>query len=473
MPDDLKIHWEPFPGKQTFALAVDGVRELLYGGARGGLKTTTGVVWLVKPPHINNAEYRALVLRKNADDLSDWVDRAERLWAPLHPRKTGKPAVFEFPSGAVIRCNHLKDKEAYTKYQGHEYQKMLVEELQQIPRELDYLNLISSCRTAIAGLAAEIFCTANPGGRGHAWIKSRWQIGRDGKHKPCLAYPIPGDDRLMMYIPATIDDNPRIMEIDPGYVKFLESLPEPIRSAWRYGDWDIFSGQVFELIEGLHIIDGPELPENVEILFTFDWGSGKPFSCGYWWQDNDGRLYRFAEIYGCGPEANTGLHLSDDEVAERIAEFEKTLGILGRVTRRWAGEDCFAGRVNVQKGGVGPSTAEVFARHKIFLEKGDCSGGSRKRKLDALKQRLRVKRDSEGRATALPMLVVYRTCKAFTRTVPLLVYDENNVEDVDTDQEDHAYDETGFIVLARLGGDTATAPAAASRMAKVGVKKMH
>ena len=40
---------------------------------------------------------------------------------------------------------------------------------------------------------------------------------------------------------------------------FLESLPEPIRSAWRFGDWDIFSGQVFELIEGLHVIDGAEV----------------------------------------------------------------------------------------------------------------------------------------------------------------------------------------------------------------------
>jgi hypothetical protein len=472
MADPLKIHWQAFPGKQKFTLSVGGVREMNYGGARGGMKTTTGIAWLVKPPHIEHPAYRALVLRRNSDDLSDWVDRATRMWAPLRPRKTGKPAVFEFPSGAIVRCNHLKDREAYTKYQGHEYHKMLVEELQQIPREMDYLNLISACRTTVRELPAQIFVTCNPGGIGHSWIKARWHIGKLSDRKPCVAYPIPGDEgRLMMYVPATIDDNPLLMQIDPGYVKFLESLPEPIRSAWRFGDWDIFSGQVFELLEGLHIIDGAEVPAGAEILMTFDWGSGKPFSCGYWWQDADGRLYRFQELYGCGPEANTGLHLTDEETAERIVAFEKKLGIHDRIKRRLAGSDCFAKRVSADNG-IGPSTYETFAKQKIFLEQGDCGPGSRKRKLDALKQRLRVRRDSEGKPVELPMLVVYRCCKHFTRTVPLLVYNLDNPEDVDTELEDHAYDDTSFIVLARVLKDNTSAPPAAARMAKVGKKKM-
>ena len=45
------------------------------------------------------------------------------------------------------------------------------------------------------------------------------------------------------------------------------------------------------------------------------------------------------------------------------------------------------------------------------------------------------------------MLYVFNTCHNFIRTVPNLVYDEKNVEDVDTDGEDHAYDQC-------LRGDT-------------------
>ncbi|MCX7008871.1 MAG: hypothetical protein NTY53_16775, partial [Kiritimatiellaeota bacterium] len=424
------IHWQPHPGAQTKCLQYSRyIRELNFGGARFGGKTDVGQAWLVDPLYLQHRYYRALVVRRNAEDLKQWEDRARRMYLPLQADFHGKPLVVDFPSGAKIVCGHLKDREAYTKYQGHEYQRILVEELGLIARLNDYLQLISACRSTIPQLAAQVMVNCNPGGIGHAWIKERWGIGREGKHKPCVAYPIPGDGRLMMYVPATIDDNPSAAA-DPNYAKFLESLPEPLRSAWRFGDWDIFSGQVFPLLDGLHIIDGPEIPASTDILFTYDWGSGHPFSVGYWWQDGDGRLYRCAELYGCGTDPDTGLHLTDDEVAERIVEFEQQMGFAGSVGRRLAGSDCFTQRVSASHG-VGASTAETFAKHRLFLELGDCGPGSRKRKLDALKHRLRVFRDSESRPTALPMLVVYRSCGAFIRTIPSLVYDTDNIEDVD------------------------------------------
>jgi hypothetical protein len=83
-----------------------------------------------------------LVIRKNADDLSDWIDRASRMYAFAGVSIAYRPAILTFPSGAVIRTGHLKDDNAYSKYQGHEYHKMLVEELTQIPSEENYLKLI-------------------------------------------------------------------------------------------------------------------------------------------------------------------------------------------------------------------------------------------------------------------------------------------------------------------------------------------
>ena len=51
--------------------------------------------------------------------------------------------------------------------------------------------------------------------------------------------------------------------------------------------------------------------------------------------------------------------------------------------------------------------------------------------------------DGEGR----PMFQVFRTCRHFIRTIPALVYDEERVEDVDSRQEDHIYDECRYVLM--------------------------
>ena len=47
------------------------------------------------------------------------------------------------------------------------------------------------------------------------------------------------------------------------------------------------------------------------------------------------------------------------------------------------------------------------------------------------------------------MFHVFNTCKHFIRCIPSLVYSETNVEDVNTDQEDHNYDEWRYVCMAR------------------------
>ena len=46
-----------------------------------------------------------------------------------------------------------------------------------------------------------------------------------------------------------------------------------------------------------------------------------------------------------------------------------------------------------------------------------------------------------------PMFQVFNTCRHFIRTIPNLVYDESNVEDIDTRQEDHIYDECRYVLM--------------------------
>lgn len=149
---------------------------------------------------------------------------------------TGVPVEFTFPSGAKIRTGHLKDENAYTKYQGHEYHRILIEELTQIPDETSYLMLISSCRSTVKGLKPQIFCTTNPGGAGHEWVKKRFKTGKENQETWNRVRRVNG--RTRVFIPARVEDNPALMDKDPDYVKFLESLPEDLRKAWREGSWD-------------------------------------------------------------------------------------------------------------------------------------------------------------------------------------------------------------------------------------------
>lgn len=48
-----------------------------------------------------------------------------------------------------------------------------------------------------------------------------------------------------------------------------------------------------------------------------------------------------------------------------------------------------------------------------------------------------------------PMMYVFKNCKAFIRTIPLMMYDETNVEDLDTEKEDHVADEARYMVMSK------------------------
>jgi hypothetical protein len=183
---------------------------------------------------------RALVIRVDYVDLEDWLDRAQRFFAPLKGKIVGNPAEVRFPAGSVIRTGHLHDKDAYMKYQGHEYQKMLVEELTHIPSEELYEKLRASNRSTVDELRPQLFSTANPGEIGHLWVKARFvDVARPGEP----FYMKDAETGLItsrIFIPAKVEDNPVLMAKDPSYVARLNALPEDLRKAWREGSWDVY-----------------------------------------------------------------------------------------------------------------------------------------------------------------------------------------------------------------------------------------
>ena len=268
-------YWVPLPGPQQLAVALSkdrSIREILFGGARGPGKTDASIAVLSE--RFPDPRAKQLVIRRNAEDLSDFEDRSIQALKVFGAKLRRHPMIIAGKGTGRILGGHLKDDDAYTKYQGHEYCRINIEELTQIPKENMYEKLISSARSKYSDLYPQVFNTTNPGGIGMAWVKRRFvkpdpklcevrkmvyhwidEFGRPQEtHWQLIIERETGIRRA--YIPATIDNNPILTQSDPMYIKQLESLknsdPELYR-AWRHGDWDIQFGAVFqEFRAGLH-----------------------------------------------------------------------------------------------------------------------------------------------------------------------------------------------------------------------------
>jgi hypothetical protein len=238
---EQQILWKPNPGPQTIALTASPTDffEVGYGGRRGGGKTAGGIGWLLYDK--DHPLLRALIIRKLSEDLRDWVDRAKRIYEPLGAVIKGNPPEIHWPSGAIFRTGHLKDANAYGKYVGHEYQRILIEELNLIPTLENYLKLISSCRSTIPDLRPQVMSNFNPSDEGFYWIRE--YFGIEGiPEKPIIQErKVLADNReytmRRIFIPAGLKDNP-YLDRDPQYHVFLDSLPDGLREAWRDGSWD-------------------------------------------------------------------------------------------------------------------------------------------------------------------------------------------------------------------------------------------
>lgn len=217
--------------------------EIGFGGSRGGGKTDAGLSWLGYDSDVEGLT--GVVLRKNSLDLGEWILRARSRFVNENIKATitGNPPVIKFPGkdgtpgkGAVYFLGHFKDSGAFTKYQGQEIPRILIEELELIPSEQSYESLLASCRTTIPGIKAQVFTTFNPGGPGHTWIKRRFNL-KGIPTKPIMTKD-PKTGRMRVFVPARVEDNPQLVLNDPDYVHLLEGLPDGLREQWRWGSWD-------------------------------------------------------------------------------------------------------------------------------------------------------------------------------------------------------------------------------------------
>tara|TARA_R100000655_G_scaffold39044_1_gene74117 strand:- start:860 stop:2221 length:1362 start_codon:yes stop_codon:yes gene_type:complete len=420
----MQIHWEPHP-RQAFALARREF-EIAFGGARGGGKSSCLMAWMVDPEYLNNPSFRGLIIRRNYDDLRDYIDRATQMYKHLDVEVVGNPAEFRFPTGAIIRTGHLMDKQAYQKYQGHEYQKMGIEEATLIGDEEDYLKLISSCRSTV-GLAPQVFLTCNPGGPGHSWFKKRFV---DNEREKTHYDPV--TNRTRIFIPSKIHDNPKLMQEDPGYFEMLKGLPDELRRAWLDGDWDVYYGQYFSQWRyDIHVCEPFHIPSNWYRYRGIDYGYKAPFAVTWFAVDPNKNVYLYRD-YNVAEMELSG-HIDAINALSKGEDYRATMGD----PSMWIRNPQSTNRSDIQAGSH-MAIADILRKGGINVIKAN---NDRLSGWNLLREYLYWADDTP------PRLHIFKTCYKFIETIPMLVHDLRRPEDLDTKGPDHLADSARYALM--------------------------
>lgn len=418
--------------KQSEFLATHN-KYVAYGGARGGGKS-----WALRTKSILLAgEYAGItqmIMRRTYPELFSNHIKPFLNLLPLGVYKyndSKKELTFANGSRILFRyCNNDKD---LLNYQGTETDILYIDEATQFSEE--QFKTLAVCVRGVNTFPKRVYLTCNPGGIGHQWVK-RLFIDRK--------YQQNENPDEYSFVRAGVRDNIALMEQQPDYLRQLEALSPKLRKAWLDGDWDIFEGQFFEDFQDrpehyidrqwTHVIEPFEVPNDWKIYRSFDWGYNKPFSCGWWAVSHDGVVYRILELYGCGETPNEGVKWIPKRVFGEIHRIESE--------HRWLKDKKIIGIADpaIWDAETGESFAETAAKNGVYFTPGD-----NKRIPGWMQVHYRLAFDENG----FPMMYVFKNCKAFIRTIPMLQYDEHRPEDLDTDGEDHVADEVRYFLMSR------------------------
>ena len=324
------------------------------------------------------------------------------------------------------------------KYIGIEYDFIIVEELNQLTED-KYTKLRGSLRTSKPNWRPRMYTSFNPGGIGHGHVKSRYVTPhRDGTEKETR------------FIGSNYLSNPYL---NKEYIQFLESLTGDLGKAWREGEWDIFAGQYFkEFRFNLHVIKSYKvLKTNDNVLVGgMDWGRtgrAEHKAAFAFYIDEitvvnfmEAKFYRsrtFFEVAGKDKTPREWAVAIKQKLTDRGLKLDNIAWIRGDPAMFTKGQDNSI------------SIADQFKNEDIVIRpaSNDRIGG-----WEILHNWLSIAPDG------IPYWQITENCGYLTTTLPELVHDENRVEDVDTDGDDHGADSQRYQkkhlkwIDAKLGG---------------------
>lgn len=416
----------PNPKQEKFLSSAH--RYTAYGGARGGGKS-----WAVRVKGVGGALYypgiKILMLRRTYPELENTIisPLIELLNTAALDGKSAGDRLFIynatmrtlfFANGSMIKFGHLQSANAVTEYQGQEYDWIFMDEATHFT-EWEFRVLAATLR-GVNKIPKRMYLTCNPGGVGHLWVK-RLFVERD--------FRAGEDPKDYLFIPATVEDNTALMDSSPDYIQMLDLLPDDLRAAHRYGDWDAMAGQFFgEFRRETHVIKPFLVPQEWPRYRAIDYGLDM-FACLWVAVDFGGRAWVYREVQ------QPGLIVSDAAALMRGLTLPEE-----RIQYTIAPPDLWS----TQKD-TGRTMAEVFAQNGVGLAR---ASNSRVQGWLTLKEYL--KPGADGR----PNLLVTEDCPCIIRNLPALRHSDKNPSDCATEPHDitHICDALRYFVQFRTLG---------------------
>ena len=382
-------------------------RYVGYGGARGGGKSH-----VVRIKAIGGAMtypgIRILIVRKEYPELEQTMILPMRKLIPAEiAAYNATMHMFFFSNGSVIKFGHYSSGDD-VEYQGQEYDWIFMDEATQFT-EYQFRTL-GACLRGATKFPRRMYLTCNPGGVGHMWVK-RLFISRQ--------YQNGEKAEDYTFIHATVDDNPQLLEASPEYVQMLDLLPDDVRAAWRYGDWDALAGTFF-----------PEfwrIPAEWKKYRAFDYGLDM-FACLWIAVDFDGRCYVYREVQKSGIIVSEAAKLMLD-----LTPSWEQIEFTAAPPDMW----------NRQKDS-GKSMAELFMENGVGIIR---ASNNRVQGWMAVKEMLKPLNSEKDR----PGLLVTQDCKGLCTNLPAIQHDDKNPSDCATEPHEitHICDACRYFCVTR------------------------
>ena len=390
-------------------------RYVAYGGARGGGKTHVARLKALGGA-LSYPGIRILMVRLEYPELEQTLILPMRQMIPPQlATYNGSMRMFAFSNGSIIKFGHFGNADEI-EYQGPEYDWIFMEEATQFTEKK--FRILGSCLRGATKIPRRMYLTCNPGGIGHAWVK-RLFVDREyqpGEH--------PED---YTFIHATIDDNPQLMEASPEYKQMLDLLPEDVRRAWRYGDWNALAGTFFpEFRPETHVV-APllQIPAHWRKYRVFDYGLDM-LACLWIGVDEWGHCTVYREVQ----QSNLIVSQAAALILRLTPPEEEILCTL-------APSDLWSRQKD-----SGKTMAELFAQNGLPLVQ---AGRDRVVGWMAVKELLRGQEDGP------PGLTVCENCRSLIRNIMLIQHDESNPCDCAIHPHDitHINDALRYFCISR------------------------
>lgn len=249
-----QIVWGPQAGPQSLLLSCP-VEDILFGGARGGGKSDALLGDWAAHAGRSGGHANGILFRRTTPQLEEIIQRSKEIYPALGAYWLAGIRTWVFPCGSRLKMRWLERDEDADNYQGHSYTWIGIDEISTWPDPSPVDKLRATLRSAY-GVPCVMRSTANPGGRGHQWLKERYVAPA----KPMT--PFFDEERRVwrVFIPSRLTDNKKLTDADPTYIDRIKSSGPPwLVRAWLEGDWDASAGGSY-FTESSLLVDGLPVP---------------------------------------------------------------------------------------------------------------------------------------------------------------------------------------------------------------------